>query len=873
MWLACPKQLCVGAIDTKKERCSDPYSLNRMKMKPTTVSFAIVTLLRWFLLPMFLIAFWRGAYAGADPTPTDWLPQFNKVRFEGQDVIFDAGVTQIRLRDGKWSNASGLPINTMVEKQNLFSPRNTECSVPQEVLSRYKNEYKPTEVMYCELPGRIWFATGGYCGEGDDDPGYNQGRLYSFMPMSGEVREYPGFLPKCAELAGLERIGNQLILVTVYQEEYSLGSGQVLIYDLDHVKAPPKVLTNPHPSGAVIGMSSYDKQCDCLWFATLEGIERLTVGNGKWERRYLDYEISPDNKFLPTVSPIKPSAEKMWLGRVLYRYPIEDVRGFVSAWNHSPASEYDNPRIGPLMLPFYISAIERTNEGWSDWHFAELMNDIAAHKDNESQVMIRAQIEKLLKQPMNLSRRKEVISSAKKFGIADARKLEDEYFDSLMNDYFIRPRSSSSYGSDAVRISFEQPEYLPKLRDYYLTHTITFDVEDAFLDRVKQYSSWPGYEIMATAVEQGRNRYEYRQGLLRKCGALRSSREVDPTRAKNELITILQARLETDTQAIFMNDLNLNGTGSCIDASRYWIYGRDKAQFRARTDLMVDVAETNKKFVQNILEILNFRYSTNYNNLEEWKKWWSISKSADVNNRPETALQPATKESAVVTVANPFSVKQYHVSYDVKADGTCMELHEIVMNVDTEDGVLLAKHFPIGTPSRIFRIGKRDLDVLTVYTLKKNGQHIDAIRLSPQKEKLPSSAEIKPMQAIAKETMVSFQDLAVGDNLIFSYKVIQNEASSRDSFALTQTFPKTIAYDIVVINLSAPTALNLRIEADGIEAGKVTDIDGIRNWVWKYQSKKTEVLHAGEPVPFEAWPMLNISNFKDQAAERAALGQ
>jgi hypothetical protein len=844
-----------------------------MKMKPTTVSFTTVTALRWFLLPMFLIAFWRGAYAGADPTPTDWLPQFNKVRFEGQDVIFDAGVTQIRLRDGKWSNASGLPANTMVEKQNIFFPRSTECSVPQEVLSRYKNEYKPAEVMYCELPERIWFATGGYCGEGDDDPGYNQGRLYSFMPKSGEVREYPGFLPKCAELAGLERIGNQLVLVTVYQGEYSLGSGQVLIYDLDHVKAPPKVLTNPHPTGAVIGMSSYDKQCDCLWLATLEGIERLTVGKGKWERRYLDYEISPDNKFLPVLSPKKPSAEKMWLGRVLYRYPIEDVRGFVSAWNHSPAATYDNPRIGPLMLPFYMAAIEQMNEGWNDWYFAGLMRVVAAHQDSESRMMVRTFVEKLLKEPMNLARRKEVIFCAKKFGVADAGELEDKYFDALLNDYFIRQRANGTNNNDVVRISFEQPEYLPRLRDYYLTHTITFNVEKYFLDRVDQYSRWPGYDIMAAAVEQGRNRYEYRQGLLRKCGALRSSREEDPARAKNELITILQARLETDTQAKFMDDPTLDGTGSCIDASRYWIYGKDKAQFRARTDLMVDVAETNKKFVQNILEVLNFRFSTNYNNIEEWKKWWSISKSADVNNRPEMPLQPAIKQSAVITAANPFSVKQYHASYDVKTDGTCTELHEIVMNVETEEGILLAKHFPIGAPSRIFRIGKRDLDVLAAYTLKKNGQHIDAIRLSPQNGKLPSTADIKPMQAVAREKLVSFQDVAVGDNLIFSYKVIQKEAASRDSFALTQTFPKTIAYDDVVINLSAPTVYNLRVEADGIEAGKVTDIDGTRNWAWKYQSKKAEVLHAGDPVPFEAWPMINISNFRDQAAERAALGQ
>lgn len=97
--------------------------------------------LRWLLLPLLLFGLWGGAYAGADPWPTDWLPRFNKVRIDGYGIVFDAAVTQIRLRDGQWYNASGSPINTLVQKQDKFSPRSTECSVPQETLSRYKNEY------------------------------------------------------------------------------------------------------------------------------------------------------------------------------------------------------------------------------------------------------------------------------------------------------------------------------------------------------------------------------------------------------------------------------------------------------------------------------------------------------------------------------------------------------------------------------------------------------------------------------------------------------------------------------------------------------------------------------------------------------------
>jgi hypothetical protein len=129
------------------------------------------------VLSLLLFGFWTGAYAGADPAPTDWLPTFNKVSFDGNDTVFDAGVTQIRLFNGQWGNATSSPIDTLSERQNSHTPKVKACSIPNDVLSKYKNKYHHPEIWYCDLPEKIWFANGGYCGEGDDDPALNQGRL------------------------------------------------------------------------------------------------------------------------------------------------------------------------------------------------------------------------------------------------------------------------------------------------------------------------------------------------------------------------------------------------------------------------------------------------------------------------------------------------------------------------------------------------------------------------------------------------------------------------------------------------------------------------------------------------------------------------
>lgn len=580
---------------------------------------ANIVMLRSLLLTVLLIGLWKGAYAQSYSTPTDWIPQFGTIRFDGQDVVFDADAASIRLRNGQWRGMSSLPINTMVQKQNVFVQRNMGCYVPYEILSRYGAKgFKEAAILHCELPEKIWFATSGYCGGSGDDPKANQGRLYSYFPGSGKVLEYPGFLPRCASLAGSVRVNNKLLAVTLYRG-IPRSPGQVMIFDLAHPEAPPKVIANPKPTGAVVGISAYERQCDCLWFATTEGIERLTIGKRKWERRYLDYKITTDNRLLLTLSIKKPSAEKMWLGRILYNYPIGDLRGFMTAWEQSPVPAHPGyPRTGSLLLPFYIAAIERTQEGWDDGSFGELMRIVAAHQDSEGKEVVRDLIEKLLKQPMNLSRRQEVISSAKIFGVNRVKEFEAAFFDDLMIEYFsgLRPNHHSS--GDAVRLSFKNPEYLPKLRDYYLTHMLTYDVEKYFLDSAYQYRHWPGYDIVAAAVDKGLKQTGHRLQLLNMCNNNLFGDE-------SKLLTILRARLETDAQAKLTREKRNDSPATwpesaCINASRLWIYG-DEEKVRARALLMLEAAAKHKEFSPIVLEILNYKFGVRFRDIEDWMHW------------------------------------------------------------------------------------------------------------------------------------------------------------------------------------------------------------------------------------------------------------
>lgn len=581
------------------------------------IATRIVSTFSRHILPLLLFGFCSGSFAGADPAPTDWLPVFNNISFAGNDIVFDAaGETQIRLLDGQWGNSTSSPINTLTERRDSNVPKVKACSVPNEVLSKYRNGYNQPEIWYCDLPEMIWFASGGYCGEGDDDPESTQGHLFSYTPTSGVVVQYPGFLPKCAELAGLERVSNLLVAVTIYQGEYGQGAGDVIILDLGNQKAPPRVWKNPKPTGAVVGMSAYDKQCDCLWFATSEGIERLTVSNGKWEQRYFDFAISPDNRLVLTLSPQKPNDAKMWMGRVMHNFPIEDLRGFIKAWNQSPTPQYaEHPRTGSLLLAFYIAAIERTKDWEKDWTYSELMRLVAMHQDPESKPAARAFVEKMLKQPTKLSRKGEVMSAAKRLGV-DAKNLEGAYFNDLLIEYFSGSKTKYSYEKDVVRYAFEHPEYLPRLRDYYQTNTSSFDIERSFLDAAKSYRMWQGYAVMASSIDAGLNRMKHRSDLFQMCALDKTPRN------ENKLLAILQARLETDAQAKLTNEAGW-GEHNCISASFYWINYGGPDQVRRRIDLMLATAAEHKEYSLIIFEALNRKYATPSKDIDEWRRWWN----------------------------------------------------------------------------------------------------------------------------------------------------------------------------------------------------------------------------------------------------------
>ena len=236
-------------------------------------------------------------------------------------------------------------------------------------------------------------------------------------------------------------------------------------------------------------------------------------------------------------------------------------------------------------------------------------------------------------------------------------------------------------------------------------------------------------------------------------------------------------------------------------------------------------------------------------------------------------LQPTAEGSASIPAAMQASFKQYHVQYDVNADGTYTETYQIAKPVRTEQEVMQFRQMPVGTPHSFLGIGKeRKVEVLTAYTLKKNGDHIPAIWRDRKSDSSgPVNADLtKPAPRQLQLKSIAFQKVEVGDTLVFSYKVIKNEPDFPNNIAITQAFPQFIEYDDAVITVNAPASLHLRIKSVGIEKGESTSDGRTQHWVWKYQNLKPELFQPNQPPDFKTMPLVHISSFKDKATEMEA---
>src|SRR5271167_2297676 len=112
----------------------------------------------------------------------------------------------------------------------------------------------------------------------------------------------------------------------------------------------------------------------------------------------------------------------------------------------------------------------------------------------------------------------------------------------------------------------------------------------------------------------------------------------------------------------------------------------------------------------------------------------------------------------------------YHAHYDVNPDGTHVETQSWALKVLTEQGVAEAQQAPVSYSDRL-----ETMEVLSAYTLKKDGRKINVPPTNFQDETNTGKGTTAPMFSDIRTRTVAFPDVGVGDTVVLSYKLTQKE--------------------------------------------------------------------------------------------------
>lgn len=171
----------------------------------------------------------------------------------------------------------------------------------------------------------------------------------------------------------------------------------------------------------------------------------------------------------------------------------------------------------------------------------------------------------------------------------------------------------------------------------------------------------------------------------------------------------------------------------------------------------------------------------------------------------------------------------YHTTISLDDDGRATETREWSRVVLKEAALEAAK-----TASVSWSTSAQTGEILSAYTLKADGRRIDVPKDNYQLEINRGKGTDSPLYSDQTELSVMFPELAVGDTVVFSYRVSETEPLFPGKFSATEAFGSQLAYDDVRVRIDYPASLQAQYDSQGMEQVAAEQADGRRSVEWRY---------------------------------------
>ena len=171
----------------------------------------------------------------------------------------------------------------------------------------------------------------------------------------------------------------------------------------------------------------------------------------------------------------------------------------------------------------------------------------------------------------------------------------------------------------------------------------------------------------------------------------------------------------------------------------------------------------------------------------------------------------------------------HYTTFVINEDGTAVESRDWAMTVLKETALEWSKRASIS-----YSTSAQKAEVVAAYTQKADGRRIEVPKDNYQIEINQGKDKHSPVYSDATTLTVVFPEVAVGDTVAFSYRLIQTEPLFPKHFSVAQNFSRQTAFDDLRVRMDYPAALWVQYAARGMTEKEKSEKNGRKVIEWGY---------------------------------------
>ena len=226
----------------------------------------------------------------------------------------------------------------------------------------------------------------------------------------------------------------------------------------------------------------------------------------------------------------------------------------------------------------------------------------------------------------------------------------------------------------------------------------------------------------------------------------------------------------------------------------------------------------------------------------------------------QAAVPVARVTSAATAKITPASrVRRITENVVVHPDGTSVR----TMHIEVQ-AINAAAAMEIGQTSLTYDSALQTLDIVSAYTLKKDGTKIPVDVRAIYDQLAPGATQI-PMFTDDHAKVIVFPQFTAGDTAVYTVKIRTKKPYFPGQFWYGDFYPTTVAYDSIDETVTAPKSMHLKVETYDVAFNKKDDGNNIV-YHWHYSAPNPTPPQKLAVAELSATPHFFVTTFRNYAA-------